>query len=281
MRKKLLLLFVGLGATQTVSVAQTVKIGIKTGLSLSSGVGADVGQSRLRLGGHAGGMARLRLTDRLGVQAEAHYALKGDQSRQYGPSIGHRLAYLDVPVLAQYTLDDLFVEAGPLVSRLLTAQPNAPALGSAGKTPFNPYTYGFAVGFGYQDPSGVQMGWRYSADLTPLYRDVDFSGDVVRTNIRNSALQFYVGALFEPKQVKRASVATGTALWRGSKSLARNSTRLVFITTPTLLFRGGSFLLYRGPRKLLQAIGKIGRAPAAPATPQPAAPAAGTAPAAP
>ncbi|MBC6697151.1 outer membrane beta-barrel protein [Hymenobacter puniceus] len=254
MIKKLLLIVVSTGATQLAGVAQTVKVGIKAGASLSNGVGADVSQSRLRLGWHAGSMAQIKFSENIGIQAEAHYSLKGDKSEKYAPSISHRLAYLDVPVLLQYTLDDIFLEAGPTISHLLAVKPNDPTLYRVGKLPFITYTYGFAVGFGYQDPSGLQMGWRYTADLTPLYRDVDFSGDVIRTRIRNSTLQFYMGALFKPEQVGRATAAAGTATWRGSKNLVRGTGRLLFTKVPALIFRGAGFLFYRGPGKLVEAV---------------------------
>lgn len=169
------------------------------GGNVSNGVGADVNDSAIRLGGHAGGMVQVEFTKHVGVQAEAQYSLKGDNSLIYGPSIMHHLAYLDIPVVAQYTLDDLFVEVGPRYSWLLSAKSNVEGLDNVGKQPFKSQLYGFALGFGYQDETGIQVGWRYNADLIYLYRDINFSGDIVQTRIRNSTMQFYLGALIKPK----------------------------------------------------------------------------------
>jgi hypothetical protein len=175
------------------AVAQRMRVGLKLGGNISDGVGADAEESSLRLGAHAGAAFQFNVTQHIGLQAEAQYSLKGDNALEYGPSIMHRLTYLDIPVLAQYTLDDVYLEAGPRVSRLLSVRVNNEAIVSAGKAIFNAQTYGFSLGFGYQNETGIQIGWRYNADLTPLYRDIDFSGTTVRTNIRNSTMQFYLG----------------------------------------------------------------------------------------
>lgn len=183
-------------AVSSVVNAQRIKVGLKTGTNVSNGVGADAGKSNIRLSWHAGAIVKLNFTEHLSLQSEAQYSLKGDNSIVYGPSIMHHLAYLDVPVLAQYTLDDIFLEAGPRFSRLLSANPNKSGQTSIGKKAFNDQPYGVALGFGYQDESGLQVGWRYNADLSRLYRDIDFSGSIVQTHIRNSTMQFYLGALF-------------------------------------------------------------------------------------
>ncbi|WP_169515133.1 porin family protein [Hymenobacter norwichensis] len=185
----LVLLLVGSYA----GLAQKMRVGLKLGGNVSDGVGADAEESLLRLGAHAGAAFQFNVTQHIGLQAEAQYSLKGDNSLEYGPSIMHQLAYLDIPVLAQYTLDDVYLEAGPRVSRLLSVRSNDDEVVSAGKGVFNTQTYGFSLGFGYQNETGIQIGWRYNADLTPLYRDIDFLDTTVRTNIRNSTMQFYLG----------------------------------------------------------------------------------------
>lgn len=194
-----------LGASSVTGVAQGVQIGAKVGGNVANGVGADANKSDIRIGWHAGAMLKANFTKHLGVQTEAQYSLKGDNSVKYGPSILHHLNYLDVPVLLQYTLDDLYLEAGPRYSRLLATSQNVEGVSNLGKEVFNNQVYGLALGFGYQDETGVQVGWRYTADLTNAYRAINFSGDIVQTRLRNSVMQFYLGVLFEPRKLVRAT----------------------------------------------------------------------------
>lgn len=283
--KKLILFTLLLIGVITPTIAQRFQLGVKGGGGLSNGVGYDAQNSAIRLDWHAGILAHIRLTEHINWQAEAQYALKGDNALAYGPSIGHQLAYLDVPLLIQYIQDDLFLEIGPRYSYLLTAKANGPGTTGIGRQAFRDATYGFAVGFGYQDPSGVQVGWRYTADLTNMYRGIEYGGDIGRqqTRMRNSTMQLYLGTLFEPKDVVHAAVNTGKFTWksskaavRGSKRLAIGTARLLFVKVPVLVFRSGKFLFYTGPQKLLRTVGGRGDKPANPPVttpPDPAIPA--------
>lgn len=177
------------------SQAQQFQAGVKAGGTLSFAAGYDAENSSFRGGAHGGLVARMGLGKRLKLQAEGLYSQRGDLSNQYGPSIGYRLEYIQVPMLAHYYWDDVFLEAGPYWSKLLRVKRNLDEGFDPGKQVFRPIDYGYAVGFGYQDPTGLAIGWRYTASITNLYRGIDFSGDNQQVRLRNNAVELYLAFL--------------------------------------------------------------------------------------
>jgi hypothetical protein len=173
------------------------------GGNLSSGVGRDVEDSKFRVGYHGGATLNLSVGDRFSLQSEGLYTIKGDKSLAYGPSILSELRYLDGLVLLRYTTTDVFFEAGPQMGRLLSVKnnlENVEAL-SVEEGPFRLIEYGYAFGFGYQDPGGLSAGWRYLGGLSNIFKAVQFSEDETQqVQARNGALQFYVAYRFFNKQ---------------------------------------------------------------------------------
>lgn len=211
------------------SQAQMLRVGLKFGGNVSSAAGYDAGESSWRVGGHGGLMAQLRpsFLPRWALQTEALYTVKGDNSLVDGPSLMARMDYLDVPVLLQYHWDNLFFEAGPQFSKLLSSTPNPTV---ATLPSFNSMSYGFAVGFGYQDESGIQTGWRYNADLTNVRETATVAGqpDPVQVRMRNSVMELYLGYNVGAGQLGGALADAGSGIGRGAKFL---------VTAPFRLFR--------------------------------------------
>lgn len=175
--------------------AQQLQGGLRAGGHVGRGFGADANGGGFRLGYHAGLSGRAAFSSRWSLHPEALYTVKGDASPAYGPSIQARLSYLEVPVLARFTLDDAFVEAGPYAALLLRHRLNDQRLQVAGVNPYRGLDYGLLLGFGYQDPDGLSLSWRYAAGLANVYRPVDFSGAVEQVGLRHGVLQFTFGYL--------------------------------------------------------------------------------------
>lgn len=187
-------------STSLASYAQVqLRPGLKLGGNLSSGVGKDMIGSKLRVGYHGGATLNLGVGDRFSLQTEALYVVKGDQSLTYGPSILSQLSYLDGLALLRYTVTDIFFELGPQVGRLLAVRSNLETVDAlpVADGPFRQLEYGYAFGFGYQDPGGVSAGWRYNGGLSNIFKRVGFSPDASeQLQARNGALQFYVAYRF-------------------------------------------------------------------------------------
>jgi hypothetical protein len=187
--------------TATPLHAQRVILGVKGGATIANGIGADAQSSSLRLGGQGGALLRFRLTSHFAVQSEGLYVQRGDNGTFYGPTIGHRLDYISLPVLLQYHYNDLFVEAGSQVSWLQAAAPNLNEKNRAINSPtFQTQERSFVVGFGYLDSTGVTVGWRYTGGLSNVFRPSPISGSR-QLQVRNSTVEFYLGYLFEPLQI--------------------------------------------------------------------------------
>ncbi|MBC6992301.1 MULTISPECIES: porin family protein [Hymenobacter] len=184
-----------LATLASVGYGQGVRLGLKLGGSLTNAVGSDIVGSSLQVGGHGGITANVGITKNFSLQPEALFSMKGDQATSYGPSIRARLYYIDVPVVLKYTRDDVFFEAGPQGGYLLSYQDNT-GFTTKTPTPFRTLDYGYVLGFGYQDPGGFSVGWRYNGGLTNVYRDVDFGDGVVTTKGRNNAIQLYIAYRF-------------------------------------------------------------------------------------
>jgi hypothetical protein len=162
-------------------------------------------ESKLRVGYHGGATLNLGVGERFSLQSEGLYMIKGDKSLVYGPSIVSELRYLDGLVLLRYTTTDIFFEAGPQVGRLLSVKSNLENVDalSVEEGPFRQLEYGYAFGFGYQDPKGLSAGWRYNGGLTNIFKRVAFEpGEEEQLQARNGALQFYVAYRFFNKSRK-------------------------------------------------------------------------------
>jgi hypothetical protein len=220
---RLLLAGLLLGAGQ--AQAQRVLLGLKGGATIANGIGKDALGSSLRFGAHGGGLLRINLTEHLALQGEGLYAQRGDNSTVYGRTINHRLDYVDVPLLLQYHQQDLFVEAGAQLSWLRQATPTSKdAAIMLNQLTFQEQERSFVVGFGYQDSSGVTVGWRYVGGLSNVYRPGQISGSG-QVQLRNSTVEFYLAYVFAPRQIIRLVTSPARLIGKLGKGKKKASRR--------------------------------------------------------
>ncbi|UYZ58795.1 porin family protein [Hymenobacter latericus] len=173
------------------------KAGLRGGANFANAAGPDAARRKVCLAYHGGLVTQLQLGRYWSVGPEVLYSAKGDNTLQYGPSIGAKLDYLEVPLLARYTRDDAFVELGPYAARLLRTRYHDAALRPFALDTYRPLDYGLAVGLGYQDPNGLSLSWRYSAGLPNVYRPVRYdAATTTQVRLRHSVVQFSLGYRF-------------------------------------------------------------------------------------
>ena len=208
--KKLLLSFAVLVACATTTRAQDSdnSFGIKAGASLTSFVGKDVSSSASYLFGFNGGLvANIKLSERLSVQPELLYSMKGAKDKM---TLGtttltgtQRLHYIDVPILLKAKFGQVFVEAGPQAGVLVRANAKFDDGSSnsdvANKDAFNLVDFGYVAGLGYQSTSGPMVGVRYNGGFTNVDQSNVVNGQSIQAKARNSAFQLYVGYMFGGK----------------------------------------------------------------------------------
>jgi hypothetical protein len=162
-----------------------------------------VPQWRLGVRGGLAAQALLTSSGRLALQTELLYAGQG-----FGLDAGNdvttyrlRLHYLQLPVLAQLKLANVWLEAGPEVSYLLGGHTKTGAGGLLG-TPtrsnvdpsnFHRWEVGYVVGAGYQCTERLRAGLRYTGGLTSVAKPGGLIGD---SKSKNYALGLQLTYLF-------------------------------------------------------------------------------------
>ncbi|MDO7854017.1 porin family protein [Hymenobacter convexus] len=183
---------------------QTIRYGLKAGVSLARQTDFDVTGMRNKVGATAGLMADAMLSEKLSLHPELLFSQKGQRFEGSGPggytySYVFRSNYLDLPVLLRLKLSSFFAEAGPQAGYLLSAKGTETRSSSSIPTPVST-TYssteglrrldvGFVVGVGYQLRERWELGARYNGGIlgTNSYNT---------TQRRNSVFQFQAGYLF-------------------------------------------------------------------------------------
>jgi hypothetical protein len=198
-KRILLLALLGLGMAP-LAYSQRVRLGVTGGFATTRLMGArEVGTPapQWRLAGRGGvtAQALLAASGRLALQTELLYAGQGFAlAADNGiTTFRLRLHYLQLPVLAQVKLANVWLEAGPQVSYLLGGQTKVgvggllsnPTRGAIDKNNFHRWEAGYALGAGYQCTERLRAGLRYTGGFTTVAKPGGLIGD---SNPKNQAL---------------------------------------------------------------------------------------------
>jgi hypothetical protein len=200
--------FLSLGALLCLAgtaCGQSVRYGLKAGVSLAQFTGIQSVANQNRVGATAGLMADAPLSEKLALHPELLFSQKGMQFDGSGPggyrsTDAFRLNYLDLPVLLRLKFGGFFAEAGPQPGLLLNARFTHTE--SASTSP--PLTYsqdntsatrrfdlGYVLGIGYQLKQRWELGARYNGGILSVSPQSSGSNSP-----RNSVFQFQAGYLF-------------------------------------------------------------------------------------
>jgi hypothetical protein len=104
-------------------MAQDIHFGVKAGLNAALLTLKDRGETEIRPGLHAGGLAHIHVLPKLALQPELFYSGQGGKQIMSGTEYKTNLHYLNLPVLLQYMFRNGFrLQAGPQVGFLLKAR---------------------------------------------------------------------------------------------------------------------------------------------------------------
>lgn len=188
--KKIFLLAASFVAILSVH-AQRTQIGLKGGLNVSTLTNSDGGERGSRLGGHAGLLAHIHLSDQLALQPELVYSSQG---AKYTVSDGeHNLAlnYINLPLQLQYMFNNGFrIQTGPQVGFLASVKDrrDGTETGFFTSDDFNTVDVSWSVGLGYLSASKLGVDARYNFGLSNIN---DARGASVRNNVFQLGL-FYL-----------------------------------------------------------------------------------------
>lgn len=195
----------GLAGLAVPAQGQTIRYGLKAGVSLARLTNFGTTNVRNQLGATAGLIADVALSEKLALHPELLFSQKGLRTEDTGlggfsSSLQFRVNYLDLPVLLRLRAGSFFAEAGPQAGYLLTAK-NTETRGS-GTVPTTTVTrtgtaglrrldLGYVLGIGYQLRGHWELGARYNGGILGFYSGNYYSGQP-----RNSVIQFQAGYLF-------------------------------------------------------------------------------------
>ncbi|MDR2282078.1 MAG: PorT family protein [Sphingobacterium sp.] len=186
--KKLLLgvtFTLGLGLFQV--HAQSIEIIPKAGINIAKQAIKDVNGEKSKVGfqGGVGVNIHTKIAG-FSIQPELNFVQKGSEiNGKDGRKIDYNTSYLELPVLAKYSIGPLFVNAGPAIGLRLSDSNKAKE--AIGKT--KSIDFGVQMGLGAALPVGpgkVIVDGRYNLGLTNV-------SDVSNRNIKNRGILVSLG----------------------------------------------------------------------------------------
>ena len=147
--------------------AQEVHFGIKAGANVSSVEISNGDDYNSKVGLHVGGLAHIHISRQFALQPELIYSMQGGKDE--GDNIKLKLNYINLPVLAQYMINDGFrLQTGPQIGFLVSAKSKVGDVEVNRKNDLSSVDFSWAFGAGYLFPSGVGLDARYNYGISNI-----------------------------------------------------------------------------------------------------------------
>jgi hypothetical protein len=165
--KKIFLLIVMAGSFAAANAQ--ISYGVKGGLNVANIGGEDVDDNKAKLGFHLGGFVNVPVAERISVQPELVFSAQG---AKFEGDSKYNLDYLNVPVLARYTIPSgFFAETGPQLGFLVSAKAKNDGDKTNVKDYFKKTDFSWALGVGYLMQSNMGVSARFNLGLSKLDED--------------------------------------------------------------------------------------------------------------
>jgi hypothetical protein len=165
------ILFLCLCAASFATAQSQVTYGVKGGLNITNIGGADVEDTKAKVGVHAGGFLESIVAENISVRPELLLSWQGYKS---GGDYKVNLTYLNIPLLAKYTFKQgFFAQAGPQIGMLLGAKSKFGSDKENIKNELTKIELALAVGAGYNFTSNIGIDIRFNLGLSKLNDDGD------------------------------------------------------------------------------------------------------------
>ena len=156
------------------------RIGFKAGVNIASIGGDDtygVGSLGSRTGFHIGALVEVPITEKISIQPELLYSMKGSNLDFSSGDTDIKLDYIDVPILGKYhIIEGLSGELGPVIGVLVKADADDGDESEDIKEYYKSTDIGIAIGASYRLPMGVFFSLRYNKGITDINDDPAFDG---------------------------------------------------------------------------------------------------------
>ncbi len=154
------------------SVSAQVEFGAKAGLNLSNFAGSDVSNAKSKIGFNFGVFAEIAAGEQFSVKPELVYSAQGAKFSGSGSDVKYNTSYINVPVLAKYSITEaFFAEAGPQIGFLTSAKAKSGSNSQDIKEGFKSIDFALAFGAGYEISSNYGVNLRYNLGLSSIDDD--------------------------------------------------------------------------------------------------------------
>ncbi len=175
--------------------AQNISFGAKAGANFASLNGDDADGLDGRTSFQVGGVVNIGISELFAVQPEVVYSAQGyTQDTAFGEVTG-KLDYINIPVLADFTLAEGFsLQGGPQVGINITDE--ADLDGETASIGAESVDFSAAIGAQYRTPLGLFFQARYSIGLSNVIGDMTIEGVTFETDAKNSVVSVAAGWFF-------------------------------------------------------------------------------------
>ena len=164
-------MFIALGLSFFIAQAQNTNFGIKAGYNSSSVQISNSSDFDSKSGLHAGGFAHIHISSHFAVQPELMLSCQGAERG----NTRLKLNYINVPVLAQYMINDGFrLQTGPQIGFLVSAKQKIGDVEIDIDDVYDAVDIAWSFGAGYIFSSGVGVDLRYNIGLNNISDDESF-----------------------------------------------------------------------------------------------------------
>ncbi|WP_276504648.1 porin family protein [Terrimonas pollutisoli] len=146
--------------------AQETHFGLKAGLNVSSVNVSPGGDYDSKAGLHVGGLAHIHISRHFALQPEVVYSMQGGKV----DDVKLKLNYINIPLLAQYMVDNGFrLQTGPQLGLLVSSKREAGDVEVNLEDNFSTVDFSWAFGMGYLFPAGFGVDARYNLGINDIY----------------------------------------------------------------------------------------------------------------
>jgi len=165
------------------------EFGVKAGLNIANLHVQNTGSPDAKLGFNAGGLAHIHLSKHFALQPEIMYSGQGAKQTVANTDYKTNLHYINVPVLAQFMVDDGFrIETGPQLGILASARQKVGGTSTDVKDSYKTADFAWVFGLGYITHMGLGIDARYNLGISNI-------NNVSSTNVNNRVFQ--VGLFYQ------------------------------------------------------------------------------------
>jgi hypothetical protein len=165
--------------------AQETHFGVKAGVNIASAEVEDGDDLNSKVGLHIGGLAHIHISQHFALQPELVFSMQGGKAED-NDDVKLKLNYINIPVLAQYMINDGFrLQTGPQLGFLVGAESKVGDVEVDQKDNYSTIDFSWTFGAGYLFPSGFGVDARYNHGISNI-------SDVSGFEVRNRVFQFGV-----------------------------------------------------------------------------------------